>query len=83
MAYLKFLHSKLTVNIGDRQKGRIKSTSVIDLKLIKKILKAISRALSMNCDEIVNPYGEGKSAEKIVSLLETIDIKKFPTKTLL
>ena len=70
---------KPTVNIGDRQKGRIKSNSVIDCEVDKKkILKAISRALSMNCDEIVNPYGEGKSAEKIVSLLETIDIKKIP-----
>ena len=31
----------------------------------------------MNCDKIINPYGEGKSAEKIVSLLGTIDIKKY------
>ena len=31
----------------------------------------------MNCDEIINPYGEGKSAEKIVSLLENIDFKKI------
>ena len=70
---------KPTVNIGDRQKGRIKSNSVIDCEVNKKkILKAISRALSMNCDDIVNPYGEGNSAKKIVSLLETIDIKKIP-----
>ena len=70
---------KPTVNIGDRQKGRIKSNSVIDCEVNKKeILKAISRALSMNCDTIINPYGEGKSAEKIVSLLGTIDIKKIP-----
>ena len=69
---------KPTVNIGDRQKGRIKSNSVIDCKVNKKeILKAISIALTMNCDNIFNPYGEGKSATKIVSLLETIDIKKI------
>ena len=69
---------KPTVNIGDRQKGRIKSNSVIDCEVNKRDIKAISRALSMNCDKIVNPYGEGKSAEKIVSLLGTIDIKKIP-----
>ena len=70
---------KPTINIGDRQKGRIKSKSVIDCEINKeKILKAISKALRMNCVSIVNPYGEGKSAEKIVSLLETIDIKKIP-----
>lgn len=69
---------KPTVNIGDRQKGRIKSNSVIDCKVNKKeILKAISRALSMNKENIVNPYGEGKSAKKIVSILENIDIKKI------
>ena len=70
---------KPTVNIGDRQKGRIKSNSVIDCEVNKKnILEAISRALSMNCEDIVNPYGEGKSAEKIVSVLENINIKKIP-----
>ena len=69
---------KPTVNIGDRQKGRLKSKSVIDCRINKKdILKAISKALKMNCDEIINPYGEGKSAEKIVSLLENIDLKKI------
>ena len=70
---------KPTVNIGDRQKGRMTSNSVIDCEVNKKkILQAISRALSMNLDNIVNPYGEGKSAEKIVSLLETINIKEIP-----
>ncbi len=70
---------KPTINIGDRQKGRIKSKSVIDCRINKKeILLAISKALKMNCDEIVNPYGEGKSSEKIVSLLENIDLQKIP-----
>jgi len=70
---------KPTINIGDRQKGRIKSKSVIDCGINRKeILMAISKALKMNCDEIVNPYGEGKSSEKIVSLLENIDLQKIP-----
>ena len=69
---------KPTVNIGDRQKGRIKSKSVIDCKVNKKeILNAISRALKMNCDDIFNPYGKGDSSMKIVSLLESIDINKL------
>ncbi len=69
---------KPTVNIGERQKGRIKSKSVIDCSINKKeIIKAISKAINMNCDNIINPYGEGKSAEKIVSILENIDIKKI------
>ncbi len=69
---------KPTVNIGDRQKGRIRSKSVIDCKVNKKeILNAISRALKMNCEDIINPYGKGDSSMKIVSLLESIDINKL------
>lgn len=70
---------KPTINIGDRQKGRIRSESVIDCRINKKeIIQAISKALEMNCDKIINPYGEGKSAQKIISLLENTDIKKIP-----
>tara|TARA_A100001388_G_scaffold102838_1_gene75011 strand:+ start:10065 stop:11207 length:1143 start_codon:yes stop_codon:yes gene_type:complete len=69
---------KPSVNIGDRQKGRMKSESVIDCGINKKeIKKAIIKAFNMNCDKVVNPYGQGKSAEKIVSILENIDIKNI------
>ncbi len=69
---------KPTVNIGDRQKGRLKSKSVIDCSINKKeILNAISKALAMNCENILNPYGNGNSSEKIVSTLENINIKNI------
>lgn len=65
-----------TVNIGNRQRGRISADSVIDCDESKEtIAKAITLALS---DEhikltktIVNPYGDGQSSRKIAEVLKT------------
>ncbi len=66
---------KPTVNIGNRQKGRIRSKSVIDCNIDKnEITSAILKAINMDCSDIVNPYGKGQSSKKIVSLLEKINL---------
>ncbi len=76
-----------TVNIGDRQKGRIKAESVIDCQPTRKsILSAIRIARSTEfrkiCENVVNPNGDGHSSEKIVYEVKkycknhTIDLKK-------
>ncbi len=70
--------NKPTVNIGDRQKGRMRSKSVIDCGIDRKeIVLAIKKALNMDCSNLINPYGNGESSKKIVSLLENIDFKKI------
>lgn len=66
---------KPTVNIGDRQKGRVRAKSVIDSRLQKKeISKAIKKALSPQfvrfCRNVDNPYGQGNTAEKIFKLIK-------------
>jgi len=63
-----------TVNIGDRQKGRLKAKSVIDCNPTKpEILEALAR---MYCSEfqkqllsIENPYGNGGASEAIIKIL--------------
>ena len=65
---------KPTVNIGDRQQGRIESKSVISCKPEKKsILEAINIALSEDFQNqlpnIKNPYGEGNSSIKIIDTI--------------
>lgn len=76
-----------TVNIGDRQKGRIQAESIINCKPEKEdILKAIKTALSSDFKNIIrnikNPYGEGKVSEKIIEIIKNflnkdlINIKK-------
>lgn len=69
-----------TVNIGDRQKGRLRADSVIDCGTDEQsICAAIEKARSQVFKEIaknaVNPYGDGETSKKIV---ETV--KKFLTK---
>lgn len=63
-----------TVNIGDRQKGRVRAESVIDAEPeSKSIHAAIARALDPSFkDKIKNQkqvYGAGKATEKILEVL--------------
>lgn len=62
-----------TINIGDRQKGRIQADSVINCEPTKEsILAAIEKALSNRCKEAArnakNPYGDGNTSDKIVGI---------------
>lgn len=59
-----------TVNIGDRQKGRIRSLSVIDCECkSKEIAESIDKALNTKFANIINPYGNGDAAKNIVDIL--------------
>lgn len=69
-----------TINIGDRQKGRLYSDSVIHCIVEEKeIVKAIDLALSNEFQEkskmTVNPYGDGKTSDKIVGIIKDFMIK--------
>ena len=64
-----------TINIGDRQTGRIKPESVIDAANDKKsIVTAIEKALSKDfaeiCEKTVSPYGDGRAASRILQILK-------------
>lgn len=76
-----------TVNIGDRQKGRLQSESVINCgskrkEIIAAIKVAISDEHKIICHNVLSPYGDGNAAEKIswkvVDILVNgrIDLKK-------
>ena len=76
-----FLH-KPSVNIGARQNGRLKSTSIINVDYNKnRIKKAIKKALenkkTKNTKKQYRLYGDGNSSKKIVKLLEKIDLNKI------
>ncbi len=63
-----------TINIGDRQKGRIRAESIIDCKVTKgDICKAIELAnnpvFRKKCKNAENPYGDGHTSEKVVSII--------------
>jgi GDP/UDP-N,N'-diacetylbacillosamine 2-epimerase (hydrolysing) len=71
-----------TINIGDRQRGRIRAESVIDCEPnIRSLNKAFQILYSKGFQEklvkVVNPYGTGGSAKKIVNLLKSADLKNI------
>lgn len=62
-----------TVNIGDRQARRLRADSVIDCAPdVQGIRTAIEQALSLDCVDVINPYGDGQSAPRIVGKLSEI-----------
>jgi len=63
-----------TVNIGDRQKGRLRASSVIDVDVDQvSIKKAIDQLYSPEFREslvdAVNPYGAGGASDQIIRVL--------------
>lgn len=75
-----------TINIGDRQKGRIKASSVIDCEPYKQSLKEAfdklySKGFQKNLSVVENPYGGGIASQVILKTLENIDFKNILKKT--
>lgn len=78
---------KPTVNIGDRQRGRIKADSVIDCNFDKQdIIKAINRSIDevflQEIQSMDQVYGEGNTSEQMINILKRIPLdsilkKKF------
>ncbi|MFM2069562.1 MAG: hypothetical protein RLZZ584_4471, partial [Pseudomonadota bacterium] len=59
-----------TVNVGDRQRGRLAAASVLHCTPEPAaIADALQRALSLDCRGVVNPYGDGHSAARITRVL--------------
>jgi len=62
-----------TVNIGERQSGRLKASSVIDCVPARSaILAAIKSAWARGKKPATNPYGDGHAAPRIVAALAAI-----------
>ena len=62
-----------TVNIGDRQKGRLLASSVINCPPQKAAIeKAIREAFVMDCSATTNPYGDGNSSIKMLHIIKSI-----------
>lgn len=65
-----------TLNIGDRQKGRLAAESVVNSDTDKKsILKGLEKVLSPAfqdfCKTVNNPYGKENTAEEIFNVIST------------
>lgn len=77
---------KGTVNIGDRQSGRLKAASVIDCMPKRSAISAAIRKLYSPAFQKVlagvrSPYGEGGASRKIVSVLKSYPLEKLLKKS--
>jgi GDP/UDP-N,N'-diacetylbacillosamine 2-epimerase (hydrolysing) len=65
-----------TINIGDRQRGRLMAESVVNCAADRESIGAALRRIASadfraSLPGVRNPYGEGGASEKIVSILRT------------
>jgi len=77
---------KGTVNIGDRQLGRIQAASVINCEPIEKdIERAIEKLYAPNFKSglaaVENPYGDGGSSARVVKVLKEASLEGIIKKT--
>ena len=77
---------KGTINIGDRQRGRLQAESVINCEpTCESITVALARLYSTDFQVTLrkskNPYGEGGASEKVVSTLKNTAIEGIIKKT--
>ncbi|HEY8938370.1 MAG TPA: UDP-N-acetylglucosamine 2-epimerase [Cyclobacteriaceae bacterium] len=78
---------KPTVNIGDRQRGRIKALSIIDCEpdyysVKDAVSKALDEQFQISIKDVENPYGKGNASDQIIEILKNTDLntllkKKF------
>lgn len=69
-----------TVNIGERQRGRLAAESVISCAPnTESIMEAINIALTSNFEQVVNPYGKGQASEAILEELKIAELTEIKT----
>lgn len=76
------IFKKPTINIGDRQKGRLMPESVINCEPIEfEIDKALDKAFSSGFNKKIqnqqNIYGQGNATSQIIKILNDFEIKSI------
>ena len=71
---------KATVNIGERQSGRLRADSVIDCEeeeqaIVSAIIKGLSPGFKSILENVVSPYGQGDASLKIKEYLKKVSLQ--------
>lgn len=77
---------KGTINIGDRQRGRLQAASVINCEPIRgsiatALVQLYSPSFQAGLCHVINPYGEGGASQKVVDALKHTVIAGIVKKT--
>jgi len=70
---------KGTINIGDRQRGRLQAESVINCEpkqgsIASALVQLYSADFQAHLNKVTNPYGEGGASEEIVSTVKAVSL---------
>ncbi|MBW3697598.1 UDP-N-acetylglucosamine 2-epimerase (hydrolyzing) [Vibrio sp. T187] len=74
-----------TINIGDRQKGRVIAENTINInastdELLVALNKVYSDDFTMRLANVKNPYGDGNSSGKVIDIIKSLDLKALNRK---
>ena len=77
---------KGTINIGDRQRGRLQAGSVINCEptradIADALEKLYSPAFQAEVSRVTNPYGEGGASEQVVETIRNISLEGLVKKS--
>ncbi len=77
---------KGTINIGDRQRGRLKAESVINCEPSRESIAAAleqlySAKFQASLGQTINPYGEGGASAAVVNVIKHYDLAGIVKKT--
>jgi len=75
-----------TINIGDRQKGRIKAQSIIDCEPIQDSIcqafeKLYTQKFQENLKTVINPYGDGMASASVVQEIKKANLDSILKKS--
>jgi GDP/UDP-N,N'-diacetylbacillosamine 2-epimerase (hydrolysing) len=76
------IFKKGTVNIGDRQRGRLKANSIIDCDADRNSIRMainnlFSQEFQMKLHSIINPYHNNGGSQAVIKILEEISFKNL------
>ncbi len=76
---------KATVNIGERQRGRLRADSVINCEeeeraIVSAIEKGISAEFKSTLANVISPYGQGNASLKIKEYLKKVSLRNVQMK---
>ncbi|MCK7630247.1 UDP-N-acetylglucosamine 2-epimerase [Shewanella putrefaciens] len=74
-----------TINLGNRQKGRVRAASTLDVAVDTEQLVAAFQTIDTTefktlLRDVVNPYGQGNSSHLVVDVLKQVDLASLKTK---
>ena len=70
---------KGTINIGDRQRGRLQAASIINCEpktesIVEALAKLYDIEFQRGLKQTINPYGEGGASDKVVEIIRRYDL---------